>query len=347
MFYNSDLLFSHNLLFNFVLGARSNGKTYEGKKKVIRRFIKTGEQFIWLRRRQSDIKQTFFSFPDDIEHEFPDHEFKVVGDRLEIDGKVAGWGKALNGSSRLKSVSYSKVWLIVYDEFLVSDVDRVNRNTGYLTGEVSQLMKFYDTVNRNKGSIMSDGVPVKVFLIANAESQYNPYFTHFGIKLKEDNYHDGEILRVNTERRGTVAIQRFVSDELQEARKDSEFGRMIKNTAYGSHSLENKFHMDNEDFIVNNLPFGLDPICNIIYDGMTIGFWYDSKEYNIYGSRKFQNTVPSYVFNIGDHTENTVLLKTGNNFQLQSVQRAWRNGSLKFDSILARKHTETIFSRQG
>lgn len=346
-FYNSDLLFSHNLIFNFVLGARSNGKTYEGKKKAIRRFLKTGEQFIWLRRRSTDIKSTFFSFPDDIEHEFPNEEFKVVGNKLLINGKVAGRGYSLSGASRHKSVSFAKVWLIVYDEFLVSEVDSLNRNTGYLRGEAEQLLKFYDTVNRLKGTTLSSGIPVKVLLIANAESQYNPFFDHFGINLSEDHYRDGEVLRVNTEKHGTVAVQRFVSPELQKARSESQFGSMIKNTAYGKHSLNNEFYMDNDEFIVKNLPPNLKPVCSITYDGTRIGFWYDEKNFTIYGTRKYQTTVPEYVFNVNEHTEHTILLQNRANYKLQTLLKAWRNGALKYDSLIAKKHTETIFHRQG
>ena len=78
-YYNYDKALSYNALFNFILTTRGLGKTYGAKLKVIKKFLKTGEQFIYIRRYKDELS-TIDTFFNDIiaNNEFPEHEFKVV-----------------------------------------------------------------------------------------------------------------------------------------------------------------------------------------------------------------------------------------------------------------------------
>ena len=55
MYWDIGKTLSHNCLFNFITGPRGSGKTYGAKKFVTNRFIKYGEQFIYLRRYKTEF----------------------------------------------------------------------------------------------------------------------------------------------------------------------------------------------------------------------------------------------------------------------------------------------------
>lgn len=73
MWYNPHELLSHNCLFNFVVGNRGAGKTYGvAKKWAIKTFLKTGKQFIYLRRYKTELDDIPNFFADIIaNNEFP------------------------------------------------------------------------------------------------------------------------------------------------------------------------------------------------------------------------------------------------------------------------------------
>ena len=64
MYWNIKNSLSHNCLFNFIVGDRGVGKTYGCKKWAIEDFLKTGAQFIYLRRYQTELKRTNKFFDD-------------------------------------------------------------------------------------------------------------------------------------------------------------------------------------------------------------------------------------------------------------------------------------------
>ena len=57
MFWDINKSVSRNCLFNFIVGNRGAGKTYGAKKYVINRFLKTGEQFVYIRRYKEELKK--------------------------------------------------------------------------------------------------------------------------------------------------------------------------------------------------------------------------------------------------------------------------------------------------
>ena len=80
-YYNFDRIRSYNRMFNMIVGARGCGKTFGAKRIAIKNFIKKGEQFVYVRRYKSEIKEDrkFEQFFDDIRQEFPDHELTIKG----------------------------------------------------------------------------------------------------------------------------------------------------------------------------------------------------------------------------------------------------------------------------
>ena len=57
IYYDIGETLTHNCLFNFVCGNRSAGKTYGFKKWAISSWIKTGMQFGYIRRYETEINK--------------------------------------------------------------------------------------------------------------------------------------------------------------------------------------------------------------------------------------------------------------------------------------------------
>lgn len=55
MWYTPNEQLTYNRIYNFVIGVRGGGKTFNTLLHAIKRFEKTGEQFIYLRRRAVDL----------------------------------------------------------------------------------------------------------------------------------------------------------------------------------------------------------------------------------------------------------------------------------------------------
>lgn len=88
MYWDINRALSYNCLFNFIVGARGVGKTYGCKNWAIKDFLKTGGQFVYVRRFKTELKKTD-KFFDDIIDSYPSVDFYAKTAGLELTGKIA------------------------------------------------------------------------------------------------------------------------------------------------------------------------------------------------------------------------------------------------------------------
>ena len=239
-FYNFHELLSRNGTYNFVVGARGVGKTYGAKKHVIRKFIEKGDEFIYLRRYSTELKDrdTWFN---DIAHEFPDYVFRVVGNRAQCklaafaDDKKTPWDTMgyfvqLSNAAAKKSVPYPKVRWILYDEFIIE-----KGNVQYLVNEVKVFNDFFSTVDRYQDK-------TRVIFMANNISIMNPYFLEFKIRPNEN---DTWLVSHG----GFIVVHLPDSDTFKREVYSTKFGRFIEGTDYGAYSVEGTFK-DNSNTLI-------------------------------------------------------------------------------------------------
>lgn len=165
------------------LGKRSNGKTYQVRKKVLEDAYTGRGNFVYLRRYRDDIKQSYvqswfedenFNIEDVTEGNYNTvicwQGFIFFGKYDEETGKTEKGARigrycALNEDYRYKSQSFPHTINIVYEEFVTDGI--------YLNNEPNRLQQFVSTVFRDdKGS---------VFLIGNTLSRVCPYFYEWGL----------------------------------------------------------------------------------------------------------------------------------------------------------------------
>ena len=195
--------------FNLVIGQRGNGKTYGVLKHFLELYKKTKKRFCYIRRWDEDIKayrmeQLFAPFTnlimelfgEEFTIEYRNHKFYLVnGAGVKVD--TIGYVLSLSSSHHTKSISYTNVGSILYDEFIRMSGEQE------LKDELSRFDNTLSTI------IRGDNKNVVIWLLANTVSKYSPYFLRFGIDInkceqgtitfKDIQLETGEVLKVALE----------------------------------------------------------------------------------------------------------------------------------------------------
>lgn len=326
LYYNPNNMLSHNRILNFIIGARGIGKSFAMKEYPIKRFLKNGEQFIYLRRYKGELRKlkNYFS---DIAYKFPEHEFKIKGWEFYIDDKIAGWGIPLSTWQTEKSNAYPNVKLIIYDEFI-----REKDNSGYIPNEVEALLNLMDTVFRNRED-------VRCVCLSNAVTIVNPYFLYFNIVPNINK-------RFNAYENILVEIPD--SSDFADERRKTRFGKLIADTDYADMSIENIFVNDSEVFISKRTPESKFQFT-IIYQGMFIGIWVDLNIGLMYMSNDHDpDTKKVYAMTSDDLQENTMLMTSWrSNYHLSKLVSAFTKSYLRFDNQVLRNVGYELFKKMG
>ena len=313
MYWDINNSISRNCLFNFVVGNRGAGKTYGAKKKVIERYLKTGEQFIYVRRYKEELKRikTFF---DDIAAEFPDAEFKVRGKEFFINGELAGYAMALSTSKIEKSTPMPRVSWIIFDEFILD-----KGYYHYLPDEVTYFLEFYETVARTRDN-------VRVYFLSNALTVTNPYFLYFKLEIPT--------AKSNIKVRGDILIEMVANEDFIKFKKQTRFGKIIEGTRYADYAIENTFFRDDKTFIAKKkgrcaYSFGM------TFKGVDLGIWTNAAEGKMYVSHDID---PNYTYKFAltkkDHTPNTLLIESMRKYRpFQFFLKNFQMGNVYYEDI--------------
>lgn len=315
MYYNYSKVLSYNAMFNFIIGERGVGKTFGAKQYCINRYLKKGEQFVYIRRYKTELKasagdsQKFFGQIADF---YPEHNFAVSGEKLMCDKKVMGYVLPLSVANILKSTSFNKVTTIVFDEFIID-----KGCYHYLQNEVEQFLDMVETIARLRD--------VRVFFLGNAISITNPYFTYFNLSLpyKSD---------IKTYRDGLILVNYIKNIQYREVKHKSKFGRLIAGTEYAKYAIDNEFLRDSKTFVKKRTPES-QHYFTLRYHGFTFGVWNDWDKGELYISNTYDPQCP-IIFSVTseDHDEQSLMLKLRSSLFFKSVIEHYRLSKLFFES---------------
>ena len=209
IYWNILKILGHKADFNLVIGQRGNGKTFGVLKHFLECYKKTKKRFCYIRRWDEDVKafrmeQLFAPFRNVIDELFGDeftikyrnHKFYLVnGNGTKID--CIGYVLSLSSSHHTKSIAYTNVGNILYDEFIRMSGEQE------LKDELSRFDNTLSTI------IRGDNSNVVIWMLANTVSKYSPYFLRFGIDInkveqgtilvKDIPLETGEVLKVALE----------------------------------------------------------------------------------------------------------------------------------------------------
>ena len=320
IYYNYDRLFSYNFLIAFVIGERGVGKSFNAKVAVLNKFLKTGEQFIYIRRYKTELDTALATFWNDLQDNgyFEDYRLEVRKSKMltefKCNGKICGYAVPLSTANILKSTAFPKVGTIVFDEFLLDNAGTYR----YLKNEVTLALDVYETVFRLRTG--------KMIFLGNALNVHaSPYFAYWDLELPND----GREFR--TFKDGAIVVNYIRNLEYREAKKKSRFGRLIDGTEYGKYAIENQVLRENNSFIekkpANSTFYG-----SLIINGFVIGIWNGRNGY-LYLSEKYDpNSKQKFALDYNDHTEQTVYTTVRENMYMHMCVRGYKQGWLKFES---------------
>ena len=320
IYYNYDRLFSYNFLIAFVIGERGVGKSFNAKVAVLNKFLKTGEQFIYIRRYKTELDTALATFWDDLQGNgyFEDYRLEVRKSKMltefKCNGKVCGYAVPLSTANILKSTAFPNVGTIVFDEFLLDNAGTYR----YLKNEVTLLLDVIETVFR-----LRDG---KTILLGNALNVHaSPYFAYWDLELPDN----GKEFR--TYKDGAIVVNYIRNLEYREAKKKSRFGKLIDGTEYGKYAIENQVLRENNSFIEKK-PANSNFYGSLIINGFIIGIWNGRNGY-LYLSEKYDpNSKQKFALDYNDHTEQTVYTTVRENMYMHMCVRGYKQGWLKFES---------------
>ena len=315
IYYNYDRIISYNALLNVLIGSRGVGKTYGATKLVIKDFLKKKRQFIYLRRYKTELSKSMKKFFTEIikNEEFPNHTFEVHGNTFLINEEVAGYGVTLSTAQQLKSSNFSDVYYIIFDEFLIESGQGY-----YLKDEVLAFLGLLETVGR-----MRD---IKVFMLANAVTEVNPYFMFFDLALPYNN-------DIKLFKDGMILLQYLQNEAYIQAKKQTKFGRLVAGTEYEDYAIDNKFTDDNRVFIekkTGQSKFSF----SFIYKDIRLGVWIDYDNGKIYVSNDFIENGFVFATTTADHSPNTLLYSIAKKYNCwNSFIENYKLGNVYFESV--------------
>lgn len=337
MWYTSNTQLTYNRVFNFAVGVRGGGKTFNSLKEAIEKHLKERKkgnqwEFIYLRRRVVDLDDACNGSKGDgdlfsdirAKGYFSDHELKVVADKsggynFYCDGKIMGYGKALSTSASRRSTSKPYVCRILYDEFLIDD--SAGSSQKYLNGgdEFFVFTNFYETIAR--------GRDIPVVFIGNAFSMVNPYFLALNIRLT-----DPVNNKVYKGKTWTVVF--WKDEEFLEGRRQTQFYQATEDTKFNEHAFGNTFYLDRNDF-VKKRPKDSEHQFSLVYLGSTYGVWVDWDNGSYYVSSKGASTSrdKTISMSLADNKPNNVNIRRYRNLPfMKAFRMAADNNSIYYDS---------------
>lgn len=315
IYYNYDRIISYDALLNILIGERGVGKTYGASKLVVKDFIKKGRQFVYLRRYKTELSKSSKKFFSELikNNEFPDHQLEVKGSTFLIDENVAGYSMTLSTAQQLKGTNFTGVRYIIFDEFLIE-----SGQGHYLKNEVLSFLGLIESVAR-----MHD---IKVFMLANAVSEINPYFLFFDLTLPYNN--DIKLFKDNL-----ILLQYMKNDAYREAKKQTKFGKLIAGTDYEDYAVNNKFYDENKNFIehkTGQAKFSF----SFIYKSKILGVWIDYNNGKMYISNDYIDNGLCFATTTEDHSPNTMLYSIAKKYNCWNLFiQNFKLGNVFFENV--------------
>ena len=340
MFWNVRRTLSYNCLFNFVIGMRGVGKTFGSLDYAVEKHLKAKErgakwQFMYVRRMKTELDKLttmrgarIFNALNKVKYK--DHILKAESDILTCDKEVIGYAQALSTASILKSDSFPDVKLIIFDEFIIDNSGTYH----YLKDEVTKFFDLYETIAR--------GRDVPVLFLSNAVTVTNPYFDFFHL----DRPVHGDIQRFGKSK--DILVEFTNNPRLSEAKKQTRFGQIISGTEYSEYAYDNKWLLDNQDFVEKKTKRS-EYYVTLRYKDQWIGVWFDPVQWLYYISDDVNLTCPKmYSVTTDDHKPNLMLLKGAKKMTFfKNLIDAYNIGAMRYESLKLKNWFRDIMRMTG
>lgn len=331
-----------------IIGARTWGKTYQLKKKMLNKYLKNKEKSIYLRRFETELKEVSKNLFDDTNSNLLPPEHRIICDKSNIwyqskeelikkngESKIK-WNSERLGylmniaiAQNIKSGSYRDVTTFCFDEFLIED--KIHH---YFNAEVNTVLRMINTVNRDR----SGNEKCKCYFLANAVTQYNPYFQFWKIKNLNDEQH--YYLDFNPQ----IVVYYDRNEEFSQQIMKGEYGELIRGTAEERYQVQNQFLLDlNNDFIHPNKPIKAKYLFTLLHKNKMYGIYYSYAEMKYWISNSADKNYRHIFASTGEDLKPNVMLLKENMF-FKYLKSAYRNGILFYENLGIYKEIEDMLN---
>ena len=320
IFLDFNRVLSFNAFLSIIIGERGVGKTYGAKKYVVKHFLKTGKQFVYVRRYSKELKKACFKGKDNpvfFDQIKKDEEMKNIKldntkDTALVNEKIAGFFITLSTSLIEKSASFENVDTIIFDEaFITKGTYR------YLPNEVQAFLDLVESIGRLR--------KLKIIMISNASSETNPYFLEFNLSLPYNS-------EFKTFKNGLILVWYSKNEKYREVKKQTEFGRLVEGTKYGKYAIDNEFYNDSKSFIkkkTKNAKYKF-TICMVHHN---YGVYIDARASEMFVSNKVDEKHPLKVtLNYEAHAENNLYIRKRGNLLFKLLTNFYYDSKLFFEN---------------
>lgn len=248
-FFNFGEAVKRSTAFNFIIGGRGTGKTYDS----IRYCLQNEKKFLFMRRLQKEA---------DIISKEELSPFKVYGDMFggpvlcrpiskyvtgvyfsvkDADGNIIPSGPArgevcaLSSIANLRGFDTSDIEYIIFDEFIPEKSSAKQKYLG------DALLNAYETINRNRELFGKD--PVKLFALANSNDLGNDIFISLGlVPVVERMSRKGKEFYQDKQRGITVIM--LSKSVISEKKRKTALYKLTSGSEYEKMALDNDFAYD-------------------------------------------------------------------------------------------------------
>lgn len=303
------------------VGNRSAGKTTYFNRLAVNRFLKNGSKFGVMYRYDYEVDNCHDKFFKDIQTLF----FKAynmtskkrengVYTELFLNEKSCGYAFALNKADQIKKVSHllSDISFYIFDEFQ-------SETNHYCPNEIEKFVSIHTSIARGGGEAVRY---VPVYLLSNAVSILNPYFSAMNVSQRLRN--DTKFLRGD----GWVLEQAFI-DDVSVKQKESAFNRAFKDNKYVAYSAENVYLNDDNTFI-ENVSGESRYLLTLVYDKTEYAIREYGKQGILYCSKNIDSSCKTKITVTTDDMMPNYVMLSRNSFLIKTLRKFFENGCFRF-----------------
>jgi hypothetical protein len=297
-----------------VMSGRAMGKTYATTSLIVKKFLKTGKQTVYLRRTATQIDNVKDTFFRDMEKAFPDHEFKVDGYTGYIDDRPAIYFIPVSTGPNEKGAEYPDVDLILWDEY----IETKSQYTGkYLRNEMILFFDLVNTIFRYREELQ------RIIILSNSVSYVCPLFSFFDIEPDPTK-------KFQSFKNGLITLELYHNENFVKEIKNRPFSKLLEGTPYYAYAIDNQVLEDTKDFVKNKPDAKYSFICEIKVDGYKLGLWFNLKDSSIYVDEKIDNTnIDKYVIYNDDLTQGYSMIKDyRKTWKIKEIRNCFNNGKM-------------------
>ena len=330
-FYNPAKILSYGRNLMFSVGSRSIGKTTGWCIDTVMDFLKSGKQWIYVRRTKDELDVTAPTYFDNATDILMAHNVKMPGPvvykggEYMIGDKVAGFAIPLSLQQKYKSSNFSGVHRIIYDEFMITpgSGSRYIGGKGAMSGEVDAMTSLYQTVDRGVGRAFRD--ETQIVFLGNAGSFFNPFFIEYGIDrlLRPDTKYlaPKEAIYVVECTRETAATKLI----------EQSIGYKMSTKKSRDYAYENKYADLGDSAFIQKPKGRRVPLCNLVYEGDTYGVYSYTGLGFLYMCHEAADGRVTLALTTADHKPNYLLISRWHGHPITNeLKQMYDLGSIRF-----------------